>query len=124
MYCAACGALNADTNMNCGGCGAALPGQASMNSNPQAGGTPPQAPVHVPNNMVGAVLSTLCCCLPLGVVAIIYAAQVNTKIAAGDIAGAQAASKNASTFTWLSVILGFVFGVLYFFAMIAAESGY
>ena len=44
---------------------------------------------QVPNNLVWAILSTLFCCLPAGIVSIVYAAQVNGKLAAGDIAGAQ-----------------------------------
>jgi hypothetical protein len=49
----------------------------------------------VPNYLVFAILVTVFCCLPTGIAAIIYAAQVNTKLQAGDIAGAQQASKNA-----------------------------
>jgi len=44
---------------------------------------------------VQAILVTLCCCLPVGIVSIIYATQVNTKRDAGDVAGALEASENA-----------------------------
>ena len=44
---------------------------------------------HVNNNMVKAILVTIFCCLPLGIVAIIKASEVNGKLAAGDIEGAQ-----------------------------------
>ena len=43
---------------------------------------------YVPNHLVWAILSTLFCCLPLGIVSIVFAAQVNGKLAAGDVAGA------------------------------------
>ena len=39
---------------------------------------------NIPNYLVQAILTTLFCCLPFGIVAIVYAAQVNTKIEAGD----------------------------------------
>ena len=32
---------------------------------------------QVPNNLVWAILTTLFCCLPAGIVSIVYAAQVN-----------------------------------------------
>jgi Interferon-induced transmembrane protein len=50
-----------------------------------------------PNNLVWAILTTIFCCLPAGVVSIVYAAQVNSKWAQGDVAGAQKASQNART---------------------------
>ena len=44
-----------------------------------------------------AILSTLFCCLPLGIASIVFAAQVNSKYAAGDIAGAQDSSEKAAS---------------------------
>lgn len=70
--------------------------------------TPPPAsgtPSTVPNYLVLAIIS-LFCCLPLGVVAIIFAAQVNGKVAAGDTAGALDASKKAKMFSYISIGLG------------------
>lgn len=67
---------------------------------------PPYTGPAVPNYLVQSIIVTLCCCLPLGVVAIIFAAQVNTKLAAGDIAGAQEASSKAKMFCWISFGLG------------------
>ncbi len=56
----------------------------------------------VPNYLVQAILTTLFCCLPFGIVAIVFAAQVNGKVAAGDMAGAEVASKNAKTWCWVA----------------------
>ena len=53
-----------------------------------------------------AILSTVLCCLPTGIVSIIYAAQVNTKIAAGDIAGATQASNHAKMWALISFGVG------------------
>ena len=44
---------------------------------------------YIPNHLVWSILSTLFCCLPLGIVSIVYASQVDGKRAAGDIAGAR-----------------------------------
>jgi hypothetical protein len=48
-----------------------------------------------PNHLVWAILTTLCCCLPFGIVSIVFAAQVDSKYNGGDLAGALQASENA-----------------------------
>lgn len=66
---------------------------------------PGTAPATVPNYLIPAIIS-LFCCWPLAIVAIIFAAQVNGKVAAGDIQGAVDASKKAKLFSFLSIGLG------------------
>jgi hypothetical protein len=66
----------------------------------------PPSGVTVPNYLVFAILATVLCCLPTGIPAIVFAAQVNGKLQAGDWAGAQAASKNAKIWCWVSFGLG------------------
>lgn len=84
--------------------------------------TPPPAsgaPVNVPNYLVLSILS-LFCCTPLGIVAVIFAAQVNGKVATGDTAGALDASKKAKMFSFISIglgIAGIVCYVLFFLIM-------
>jgi len=56
----------------------------------------------VPNYLVQAILTTIFCCLPFGIVAIIFAAQVNGKLAAGDYAGAVETSNKAKMWCWIS----------------------
>ena len=70
--------------------------------------TPPPssgAPASVPNYLVPAIIS-LFCCLPLGIVGVIFAAQVNSKVAAGDTAGALDSSKKAKMFSFIAIGLG------------------
>lgn len=73
-------------------------------SNPYASGTTPIAVGTVPNHLVWAILSTLFCCLPLGITSIVFAAQVNTKLAVGDLAGAQESSDKAKKWALWSVL--------------------
>ncbi|WP_334180568.1 CD225/dispanin family protein [Pseudoxanthomonas sp.] len=68
---------------------------------------------YVPNHLVWAILSTLFCCLPLGIVSIVFAAQVNGKLAAGDVAGAQDSSEKAKKWAMWSAIAGVSLAVLY-----------
>jgi len=70
--------------------------------------------LFVPNHLVWAILSTLFCCLPLGVVSIVYAAQVDGRRAAGDIAGAQASSRKAMGWAIASALALPVVLVLWF----------
>ena len=67
----------------------------------------------MPNYLVQAILTTIFCCLPLGIVSIVYAAQVNGKVAAGDRAGALQSSRNARMWAWISLGSGLVLGVGY-----------
>jgi hypothetical protein len=72
--------------------------------------TPPPASgsaATVNNFLIPAIIS-LFCCLPGGVVAVIFAAQVNGKVQAGDIQGAQESAKKAKMFAIISIILGAV----------------
>lgn len=62
-----------------------------------------------PNYLVWTVLVTVMCCVPLGVISLIYSSQVKTKYNAGDIEGA----KKASSKTELWLILAFVLGLIY-----------
>jgi hypothetical protein len=73
--------------------------------------------VNVPNYLVFAILATVLCCLPAGIPAIVYAAQVNGKLQAGDIAGAQVASKNAKMWCWISAGAGLGVGVIWMILM-------
>lgn len=65
------------------------------------------------NNMVLAVLTTVLCCLPLGVVSIIYASKVDSLYNAGDYDGAVSAAKSARTWALVGLIGGIVISILY-----------
>lgn len=78
-----------------------------------------------PNNyLVPAILTTLFCCLPLGIASIVFASQVNSKYSAGDVAGANEAAEKAKKFAIFAAIAGVVVAVLYvlFFVLLAAGS--
>ena len=60
----------------------------------------------IPNYLIPAILVTILCCIPTGIVSIVYAAQVNGKIQADDIDGAIRTSKAAKTWAWVSFGLG------------------
>ena len=95
-----------------------------MSQNWTAPPLPPQAPANIPNYLVFAILTTVFCCLPAGVVSIVYAAQVNGKVQAGDIAGAMEASKNAKLWAMISAGVGVaVIGLYFIFIVIMGGLG-
>jgi hypothetical protein len=57
-------------------------------------------------------LTTLFCCQILGIVSIVYAAQVNSRWNAGDIMGANDASKNAKLWAWIAFGSGLLTAVV------------
>lgn len=117
MYCQKCGTKNDDNAYKCIACenilheGAAVP-----------------APQQIPNYLVQSILITLFCCLPLGIPAIVFASQVDSKVQAGDIQGALESSRKAKLWCSWSIGVAIVGGILYFMFMILAvlaeSSGY
>lgn len=88
-----------------------------------AGGYPPplNAPASkIPNYLVQSILCTLCCCLPFGIVAIVYAAQVNGKAQSGDYTGAQESSAKAKMWCWIAFGVGIVTNIIAGFVQFAA----
>jgi len=128
LNCPNCGTSNLDTASICVNCGKSLSGGPAHSytppSAPPSSHTPPRPPgggsygappagEPIPNYLVQSIIVTLCCCLPLGVVAIIFAAQVNSKLAAGDLAGARDASAKAKMFCWIAFGIGIVACVIW-----------
>ena len=75
------------------------------------------------NYLVYSIMATLCCCLPGGIVAIVYAAQVDSKWNGGDHEGAHAAAKNAKMWCMISAACG-ILAMLVQIAVIAlSEAG-
>jgi type IV pilus assembly protein PilA len=124
MFCTQCGANNEDNAAFCAQCGrklqpAPIPMQATDVAVP-----PGTAGIWAPNYLVYAILTTIFCCLPTGIVAIVFSAQVNGKLQAGDLAGAQKASKNAKTWCWLSFGFGILAGPITTILMLIAIPSY
>lgn len=114
MFCPQCGASNADNAAICVQCGRNL--QAAVPAAPapiQTPGVVLPPGTTIENYLVFAILATVLCCLPAGIPAIVYAAQVNGKLQAGDIAGAKASSDNAKMWCWISFGLGLGIIVIY-----------
>ncbi|MCM1356091.1 MAG: CD225/dispanin family protein [Staphylococcus sp.] len=95
-------------------------GQQTYNANPYGynanpyggynqGYDPNQIPQMPSNYLIWAILATICCCIPSGIVAIFYAAKVSPAYYRGDYAAAFDASSKAQ----LWVIISFVAGLIW-----------
>ena len=131
MRCSHCGSENEEGLFRCTRCGEVLeyyggPVQeapvdeaAPEAPHPRSGPPGPRPPrrrvtANVPTNLALAIVSTVLCCMPAGIVAIVFAAQVQGKLDRGDIRGAQKASNAARTWAIVSIVLGVVVGFLFF----------
>ncbi len=74
------------------------------------------------NYLVWAILSTVMCCLPLGIVSLVYSTKVSGLWAQGRYAEAQAAADNAKKWAIISAIVAAVaaaIGVVLWFVFFA-----
>lgn len=104
MYCRRCGAAVPEAQWQCGNCGEPVEGRHAQDY--AAAGAPA-------SHLVPAILVTIFCCMPFGVVAIVFAAISMSKAGSGDYAGALQAADQARTWCWVSFGLGLVAAVLY-----------
>lgn len=88
-----------------------------------SGGGWPQRPESY---LVFAILTTCFCCLPLGVVGIVYAVQVESRYNVRDFAGAADASAKAKKFSIAALIAGcavtLIYALIFIFALMAKAS--
>ena len=81
------------------------------------------SPTTPPKNwMVEAVLVTLCCCQPLGIVALIKSNDVNVKYKQGDYAGAEKAAADAKKFVMLGFFIGLPIIIIYIALQVMVET--
>lgn len=88
---------------------------------------PQQRPIQPSSNMVLAILTTIFCCLPTGIYAIIQASKVDKLYMSGDYDEATKASSEAKKWSIIGIVLAvvgwilyFIFGGMAFLAAIAA----
>ena len=84
-------------------------------------GTPPD------NNLVWAIICTVLCCLPLGIVAIIKSTKVKELWLQGDHEAAQKAADDAKKYSVWGMVIGGVFVLLYIILVVVlgvAGSGF
>ncbi|MBN1320677.1 MAG: CD225/dispanin family protein [Thermoleophilia bacterium] len=70
---------------------------------------------NIPTYMGWAIAVLILCFWPTGIAAVVYASQVNNRLALGDVAGAKESSRKAKMWCWITFGIGiaaFVIAVL------------
>lgn len=65
------------------------------------------------NNLALAIFTTVCCCLPFGIVAIIKASKVDSLYATGHYQEAIAEAEAAKKYSTYGIVFGFIIGAIY-----------
>ncbi|CAI9718725.1 dispanin family [Octopus vulgaris] len=71
------------------------------------------------NNLVKAILVTIFCCLPLGIVAIIQANKANTELKNGNLTEAVRSNESAKKFIKYGLIIGLLFSIIIIIVKVA-----
>lgn len=79
----------------------------------QTSGPRPDMGVKPDSYLVWSILTTILCCPPFGIAAIVYSAKVDGLWNRGDAQGARDAAKQAKTFNWVAFGLGLAIYVFY-----------
>lgn len=79
---------------------------------------------NINNYLIWSILCTIFCCLPCGIVGIVYSNKVNTALNMGNIEEAIKSSKTAKTWNLVGTIVGAVIALIYILiAIFGAAAG-
>jgi uncharacterized membrane protein YvbJ len=135
MYCPSCGKENDDSGAFCQACGRPLAGVGSQAVQGRAEQTAyqsaqyrpptPGAISNIPNYLGWAIAVLILCFWPTGIAAVVNATRVNNRLALGDVAGAQEASRKAKMWCWITFAIAIVWVVIVVIAVaVAGTPGY
>ena len=79
------------------------------------------AGADIPNYLPWAIAATLFCCMPGGIVSIIFAVKANTAKNTGDLAAARSAANQAKIWLIVSVVGGLLVSMFVILASIAGN---
>ena len=125
-YCSRCGSEVSDDQRFCSNCGAEIhtdvdySPEMDMDESTTISSQIPDINTH----LAKAIIATLICCAPVGVVAIYYAASVNGKLLKGNIEEARIASEKADKWGNWSIGVGIILGLFYFLSIIISGANY
>ena len=88
------------------------PAPSAMSQGNQSSAPAERKPMHK-SYLLWAILATIFCCMPAGIVAIVFSTQVSSRYFVGDEAGAEKASNRAQIWIIASIVLSIITNSLY-----------
>lgn len=80
-------------------------------------------PSRPDNHLVLALICTFLCCMPLGIVSIVYSAKVNSAYDDGDYVRAENNSRNAKVWAIVGMVIGALTSVIGWILYIVLYAG-
>lgn len=72
----------------------------------------PEKPINWVPYLVLSIITTVCCCLPFGVVGIVYATKINSAMNAGNYEEAQKSAKTAKIWIIVAAAVGVIANII------------
>jgi len=126
IFCTKCGHKNPEGSLFCAKCGTSIKmldgTQTEQTFEYKSQNISGQAP-KPENNLVWAVLCTVLCCMPLGIVAIVYSTKVDSAYAEGRQEDAQNYANKAKNWAIAGALSSIIIMVIYLIFMLAIGVG-
>ncbi len=110
MYCKQCGTELPEDTKYCPSCGTPQESQTRQEIRNYECSRPS-------NHLALAIIVTLMCCIPLGIVSIVYSGKVDTALSRGDTSEAELMSRKARNWAIAGIVTSFLSVFLYFIIM-------
>jgi len=111
MLCKNCGTQNIEGAVKCVQCGQVL--DLIHNNYNQM----PVIQQSINSWLIPAIITNACCCMPLGIISVYFAAKANTYTEKGDFLNAKASADKAKLWSIIGIALGLVIWVGYVIIM-------
>lgn len=79
-----------------------------------------EKPVNWVPYLILSIISTLCCCLPLGIAGIVYSAKINSMTTAGRTEEAKQAARTATIWIIIAFVVGVILDICAFLLVLTA----
>lgn len=73
--------------------------------------------------LVVSIISTLCCCIPFGIVAIVFSAKINSAVTSGNMEEAKKAAKTAKIWIIVAVVAGLIANIAFLVITAMSDAG-